>query len=653
MVRTVRIANLVTMFLVVLAGLSSFTKQSTDGAALAGALIATVVCFYPLYVSWSALGNREHRKLKRAFAANIVGICFFVILALAVIILPDRNKTAFFVGALILGTPFIVNAITIRRMLANGFPAKANDDADAPSPTSADTEPAFIDMAEVPQTSTNYLLRHWRGELPLGLSYWVNGTLISISAALFITVVTRYVDAQDHSLRTNATMGLVLIAASLLVWLWSVVGIWRSAGKHRSRGGSSFWSGMARLMVVIGVLAIGGRIATTIGPQAKELALIAVGNDPMGSVEVKLSNDKRSLIIDGALREGTVLQLKKVLDENPDVRVIVLNSYGGRILEAKQIATLVQGRKLDTYVQGRCESACTFVFLAGRDRASTPNARIGFHQPSFIGLDADAQKKATEEMAKTYRQARLPDAFIKRISTTPPSDMWYPTRDELIAANVVTRLSLGGEVSVVGTAITSRNELLLAMRTVPIWQAVEKRYPDMLNEAIDLGWAAREKGGSDGEMTNAMRSVIARIYPLLLKNADDTILNEFLDVLIYQMTAARAVSAEACAKLMASQLDIAQTLPREALDKEQRFLIRAMATSPRADSDNPSRVQFERAMRSALLSLPAGHVDVIGNLAAYKDQPEVTCDASIALYRAIAALSEDERRIALRGMFQS
>lgn len=651
MSRAVRIVNLAGMFVVGLGALSSLLKPRSDGAELAGALFAIAACFYPLYAAWSALGSGERRKLRRAFVANVLGIAFFALVFLVVVVFQGEGSQAFFIGALALVTPFVVNVFAVRRLLA-----KENVETGAaglPASIAEADEPVFVDTAAMPETEGNYLVRHWRGDLPLGQSYWVNGALVGVATAIAIAVAANLFDEQSDSLRTVAFIGLGSIALSLLVWVWSVVGIWRSANRHAARGGTPFWAGAARIMVVIGILTIAGRVATTIGPQAKELALIAVGEDPMGTVDVMVSKDKQSLVIQGALREGAAMKVKAVLDEHPAIRVVALNSNGGRMLEARQIAGFVRSRGLDTYVQGRCESACTFVFLAGRDRASTPNARIGFHQPTFAGMDAEAQRRSTEEMARIYREARLPDSFIRRVSATAPADMWYPGRDELIAANVVTRLSLGGEVPMTATTIASRSELLLAVRAIPLWQTMEKHYPEVLKEAIDMAWAVRERGGTDGEMTDAMRSAVARIYPVLLKNADDKTLDEFVDVLTYQMSAARALSAEACGKLLASQLDITQTLPKEASEKEQRFLIRAMSAPPHDGKQLPSQAQVQDAMRAALAGLPDIHVHVMGNQNTYKNQPALLCDAMIAFYRAVAALPEQQRHVALRGMFQS
>lgn len=147
------------------------------------------------------------------------------------------------------------------------------------------------------------------------------------------------------------------------------------------------------------------------------------------------------MIAIGTLREGSAAKVQKILDAAPGATTLVLNSNGGRLFEAQQLARAVRNRNLDTYVEHQCVSACTYIFLAGRDRVATPNAKIGFHQPSFPGLDADTQRFMMQDMINVYRATGLPDEFIQRIGRTSPEDMWYPTREELIDSNVITRIS--------------------------------------------------------------------------------------------------------------------------------------------------------------------------------------------------------------------
>lgn len=42
-----------------------------------------------------------------------------------------------------------------------------------------------------PEKKANYLVRHWRGELSLGVSYWVNRFLANVAALFVVSAITK------------------------------------------------------------------------------------------------------------------------------------------------------------------------------------------------------------------------------------------------------------------------------------------------------------------------------------------------------------------------------------------------------------------------------------------------------------------------------
>src|SRR5439155_16984534 len=109
--------------------------------------------------------------------------------------------------------------------------------------------------------------RHWLGELSLGIAYWLNGTILAgiLPAALIAAV--NLMGEGSYSLRTTAFLSLGVLLFSIIAWLWSIVGIWRSANHHVERGGSYRWTSLARLMVVLGIVVMAGQLPATIFPQ--------------------------------------------------------------------------------------------------------------------------------------------------------------------------------------------------------------------------------------------------------------------------------------------------------------------------------------------------------------------------------------------------
>ena len=123
-----------------------------------------------------------------------------------------------------------------------------------------------------------YLAEHWRGHHGLGTSYWLNGFLGGI-AALLITVAIGY--AVRGSM--NPAVLLAAMDASyaviLIVSVWQIVGIWRSARRHKARTGRKLWATAAQVTVVLSVLQ-SGYLVFNAGRQSVEFGRIIAATDP-------------------------------------------------------------------------------------------------------------------------------------------------------------------------------------------------------------------------------------------------------------------------------------------------------------------------------------------------------------------------------------
>jgi len=288
-------------------------------------------------------------------------------------------------------------------------------------------------------TPPGWFLSHWRGETSLGISYWLNGLLLAGLLPNVVLIGYSLVNPLRHSLRANALVVLLLIALQFALWVWVIVGIIRSANRHTSRGGSLFWANAARVMICISVVTMVVRLDKTKIPEIRLMASLAAGRDPMNQMSVNSSSDGQSIILDGTLGEGAVEMVQRAIDASPNATTLVLNSNGGRGQEAEELALRVRQRHLNTYVQEQCLSACTYVFLAGVKREIADDAELGFHQPTAPGLTATEQHDLIQQMVEYYRSVGVREWFIDHIAATPPEDVWYPTRSELVDAGVITR----------------------------------------------------------------------------------------------------------------------------------------------------------------------------------------------------------------------
>lgn len=132
-------------------------------------------------------------------------------------------------------------------------------------------DPIGRPSADVPSARSdqvNYITRHWRGDLSLPVSYWINGQLFGIGysvGAFFIF------DHPDPSI-TYAVGLLIVIVLGLGMQVWQSVGIWRSAYKYIQRRKRRIWAYLAQIAVLLGW----GQTILEVGKLASALAAAPV-----------------------------------------------------------------------------------------------------------------------------------------------------------------------------------------------------------------------------------------------------------------------------------------------------------------------------------------------------------------------------------------
>jgi hypothetical protein len=113
---------------------------------------------------------------------------------------------------------------------------------------------AKIALLGARMADSNYLARHLKGELPLPISFWVNGVLLNIIVVIIEWAATKILWTYPpswilHGTRNIATLIIILWLFAILVSAWSYIGIWRSATKYRGSGGSMMWTLLAKTSI--------------------------------------------------------------------------------------------------------------------------------------------------------------------------------------------------------------------------------------------------------------------------------------------------------------------------------------------------------------------------------------------------------------------
>lgn len=276
---------------------------------------------------------------------------------------------------------------------------------------------------------------HWRGNLSLTLSCCVNGLIAALVVAVLTTYAVDQIFQSDLSERAWLAATLAAFGLVIAISVWAIIGIWRSATRYQSTGGTVKSALTAKLFASIGALGLVAQLSQTPSPIV-ENALVVVGFYPFG-VPAVLSINGRALHLDGSLTVEVAEQFKDLIGRHPDVNQVSLISPGGSIDAAVEISSVIKERNLSTVAVGECSSACTMIFLSSKVRAFDVGASLGFHSPSS-GAAGDVVVNGTSlEMRLAYADAGLSEPFADKVFGTPSNSMWHPIDYVLIREGAV------------------------------------------------------------------------------------------------------------------------------------------------------------------------------------------------------------------------
>jgi hypothetical protein len=488
--------------------------------------------------------------------------------------------------------------------------------------------------------------RHWRGELSLPVSFWLNNVLLPVPLGTLVGGLMAWISLRGEQMPAGSVAVLVGWPLMIALDVWCGVGAWRSAGQHRDRGGAGLWAILARVVVGLGLVGTVASAVFNFGPRVGELVQMARGIDPLGRLEMALSPDGRRLKLSGTVGMGDATRLQAMVAAAPQVRVLEMQSPGGRVFEAERIARIVQDRGWRTRATGPCESACTLIFLAGSSRQLMADGRLGFHRASTGTFNPVLDQVANHELSAMYRRAGLPEEFVGKAARTPSWRMWYPGPGELTASGLVRLPSGTLDIDLPPLAQSQPVDIVDALETNDTWQALDKRFPGAIAQAAARTQAARTAGAADADALVDGQRVVEALLPALLANAGPEIREQFMQLLGAQLAAVQGEGGAACRRLLSGDAALRRTLPREIVTREAAWLADASAEPPREGAAKPlTTIELEvlrRRLGDRAPALLAGLMRPAGAASA-RD-----CDKTQALIIEIARLPAPERRLATR-----
>lgn len=294
--------------------------------------------------------------------------------------------------------------------------------------------------------ATNYIRNHWSGSQTLFWSFWINLILLRV-VILYLEQFTRPPFIVEPPVAIAAMFGFFVVC-HLIIFVWQIVGVLRACDRHLTALKSIVWVwatqiGIATSIIFTLITVLSGFQSLFVYRQGM-LDAAARERILATSYTLTLTDDGQLFHLKGDFEFGITGQVEALLWRHRDVQGVVLSSDGGQVYEGRGVANLIVRHGLDTYVFETCKSACTTAFIGGATRTLGPNGKLGFHQyrldAEFVNplVDAGAEQ---EKDRRFYAIRDIDPGFLRRVFDRPHNEIWFPDRDELLAAGVVHRFA--------------------------------------------------------------------------------------------------------------------------------------------------------------------------------------------------------------------
>ncbi len=278
-----------------------------------------------------------------------------------------------------------------------------------------------------------YLRAHWRGDLPLAVSFWINGVALNVAVLLIMLVLQPTFDRLPFD--TVLIVAVSLTVVEVAIGVWQFVGIWRSATKWAERNQRVAWATLAKLAVILGVVRSVAMLVTS----AQDLVTVAeMMSDPaLRDYEVELVGGA-TVALRGAITNESVDELLAGLSD-PDIELLTVDSHGGLVLPAIRLGRHIRQHDVQVLADYQCASACVLLLAASREPAMTAGTVVTFHTVDDSGefINPEFRQSAREvqqEGDDFLREMGVPQWAMSRASR---QEFWTPTLDQLVEMGIV------------------------------------------------------------------------------------------------------------------------------------------------------------------------------------------------------------------------
>lgn len=500
----------------------------------------------------------------------------------------------------------------------------------------------------------HYVIRHWRGELSLVKAFWVNEILLTLVCLGLLLPLYWLMLRHPPSPMTTIIAVVLILAGLLMLSVWQVVGVTRSANRHKQRGGKQHWVTALRMLLTVGV-SYSVYVATVdLYPAIKAGIQFALNPQALPAHQITLLAPDQ-LEVSGGLSSASLKDFERALTKHPGVKTIQLDSDGGALIVAMAMARLIQEKNLDTYTNAECLSACSLVFGAGKDRWLGERGRLGYHGAFLYGSDT-----APQVLVDSYRRSLLDQGvtrdFIDRVMNTGSADMWFPTLDELTRERIVTATAPAGRfIDARLIKLRKKGQLDAYLQEMMLFRVLSQADPEFYQGEL----AAASQALATVE-TFARFDVMARkrgriLTHMFTQDAPATALVQLSRSNLDMVLAIQKSDAKLCASFIAgkslSGSTIARTVPsetaRRVLDGWSGLISAALQAQDTPPPGPLAKADLDEILRRVAERWPEARA-YLRQPSRYLDEPDTVCQIYTEFYSQLLALPADRAGNVLR-----
>ncbi len=374
----------------------------------------------------------------------------------------------------------------------------------------------------------NHIKKHWRGDLSLSISFWVNIFLLNILLNLTDSLITNF-----SSINNPVSASQIAIIFSfftiVIVYPWQIVGIWRCTKRYIENNKRKFWANFVQVLIVIGVIGTLGRINAS-WPTYKDLFEIGFEKDKFSNYEVEFLKQGNLIHLKGGLVFGVSKEVQRLINQNKTVKGIILDSIGGRIYESREISRIIKENNFNTYSLTGCYSACAMAFINGKKRYLAKGANLAFHQYSPYSKNLEQYYDISLEQGKdleNFEKQGISQSFINSVFKASKNDMWYPTKKEMLDAGVIHGVVNPSDLKVINYDSSLIKNIENELTKNPAIRTVKKFAPKVYDQILEKMKTQIKKGASEIEILQLAHSLMGGLADKALPSTSNKALIKF------------------------------------------------------------------------------------------------------------------------------